>query len=79
MFTNIFNVTQGINHYNFSDLLTNNDDGFLWLSKLLFYLRTIDFSDFKNMREKNLIDKSSKIIMKEIFVHPTCKQNFLKK
>lgn len=61
MFTNIFNVTQGINHYNFSDL--NNDDGFLWLSKLLFYLRTIDFSDFKNMREKNLIDKSSKITL----------------
>lgn len=59
----IFNVTQGINHYNFSDLLTNNDDGFLWLSKLLFYLRTIDFSDFKNMREKNLIDKSSKITL----------------
>lgn len=61
MFINIFNVTQGINHYNFSDLLTNNDDGFL--SKLLFYLRTIDFSDFKNMREKNLIDKSSKITL----------------
>lgn len=63
MFTNIFNVTQGINHYNFFDLLTNNDDGFLWFSKLLFYLSTIDFSDFKNMREKNLIDKSSKITL----------------
>lgn len=57
MFINIFNVTR---YYrcSFSDLSTNNDNEFLWLSKLLFYSWTIDFLDFKN-----LIDKSSKITL----------------